>query len=61
MHEDDDSRRSSHATRKPEARDDDPSTISDLPQYVFLVGFGVCAVVLQVMFRKFVGRSPSLR
>ncbi|KAI9001488.1 hypothetical protein BD414DRAFT_404874 [Trametes punicea] len=37
--------------------DDQPSTVSDLPSYVFLVGLGVCAVVLQVVLRKVVGRG----
>lgn len=37
-----------------------PSALSDLPQYVFLVGFGVCAVVLQVVIRKFAGRGSGL-
>ena len=43
----------------PEQRSHGEPTLSDLPQYVFLVGFGVCAVVLQVVLRKFVGRSPG--
>ncbi|OSC96956.1 hypothetical protein PYCCODRAFT_1448255 [Trametes coccinea BRFM310] len=37
--------------------DDQPSNVSDLPSYVFLVGLGVCAVVLQVVLRKVVGRG----
>ncbi|KAI0667947.1 hypothetical protein C8Q78DRAFT_1195769 [Trametes maxima] len=44
--------------RKDENEDDDqPSTVSDLPSYVILVGLGVCAVVLQVVLRKVVGRG----
>ncbi|KAI0648668.1 hypothetical protein C8Q79DRAFT_946344 [Trametes meyenii] len=44
--------------RKDENEDDDqPSTMSDLPSYVILVGLGVCAVVLQVVLRKVVGRG----
>ncbi|THH01716.1 hypothetical protein EW026_g1048 [Hermanssonia centrifuga] len=39
---------------------DEPSTLSDLPSYVFLVGIGVCAVVLQVMLKKMAGRSAGL-
>ncbi|KAI0363852.1 hypothetical protein BV20DRAFT_1006682 [Pilatotrama ljubarskyi] len=58
---------SSSAAQKPRAvtrrgkdkddEDDQPSSVSDLPSYVFLVGLGVCAVVLQVVLRKVVGRG----
>ena len=34
-----------------------PATVSDLPSYVFLVGLGVCAVVVQVVLRKVVARG----
>jgi len=34
-----------------------PTTVSDLPSYVFLVGLGVCAVVLQVVLKRVGGRS----
>lgn len=44
------------------AKDDDgPTTMSELPSYVFLVGLGVCAVVLQVMLRKVGGRNFGWR
>lgn len=44
------------------ARDDEsPSSMSELPSYVFLVGLGVCAVVLQVMLRRVSGRSLGWR
>ncbi|KAI0353692.1 hypothetical protein OH77DRAFT_1482995 [Trametes cingulata] len=42
---------------KDDEEDDQPSSVSDLPSYVFLVGLGVCAVVLQVVLRKVVGRG----
>ena len=29
-----------------------PTTVSELPSYVLLVGFGICAVVLQVVLKK---------
>ncbi|KAJ3520397.1 hypothetical protein NM688_g9169 [Phlebia brevispora] len=38
----------------------EPSALSDLPQYVFLVGFGLCAVVLRVAMRRFTGRGSGL-
>ncbi|KAH9911374.1 uncharacterized protein B0H18DRAFT_371157 [Fomitopsis serialis] len=34
-----------------------PSTLSELPSYVLLVGFGVCAVVLRVVLRRVAGRN----
>ena len=34
-----------------------PETVSDLPSYVFLVGLGVCTVVLQVVLKRVAGRS----
>ena len=34
-----------------------PTSVSDLPSYVFLVGLGVCAVVLQVVLKRVGGRS----
>ena len=34
-----------------------PTTVSDLPSYVFLVGLGVCAVVLQVVLKRVGSRS----
>ncbi|KAL1949910.1 hypothetical protein VTO73DRAFT_8791 [Trametes versicolor] len=43
--------------RKGEDKEDEPSSVSDLPSYVLLVGLGVCAVVLQAVFRKVVGRG----
>lgn len=43
--------------RKGEDKDDEPSSVSDLPSYVLLVGLGVCAVVLQAVFRKVVSRG----
>ncbi|KAI0636293.1 hypothetical protein C8Q77DRAFT_1155982 [Trametes polyzona] len=47
----------SRRKRKNDDSDDEPSSVSDLPSYVLLVGLGVCAVVLQVVFRKVVGRG----
>jgi len=34
-----------------------PSTLAELPSYVLLVGFGVCAVVLRVVLRRVAGRN----
>lgn len=34
-----------------------PEGVSDLPSYVFLVGLGVCTVVLQVVLKRVAGRS----
>lgn len=34
-----------------------PTSMSDLPSYVLLVGLGICAVVLQVVFKRVGGRS----
>ena len=34
-----------------------PTSVSDLPSYVFLVGLGVCAVVLQVVLKRVASRS----
>ena len=34
-----------------------PTTLSDLPSYVLLVGLGVCAVVLQVVLKRVAWRS----
>ena len=34
-----------------------PTGVSDLPSYVFLVGLGVCAIVLQVVLKRVGGRS----
>lgn len=43
------------------ARNDvDPSSIADLPQYMFLVGLGVCAVVLRVVLKKAAGRTAGV-
>ena len=39
-----------------DAQEPEPSTVSDLPSYVLLVGLGVCAVVVQVVLRRVVGR-----
>ncbi|CDO75105.1 hypothetical protein BN946_scf185010.g30 [Trametes cinnabarina] len=46
-------------SRRDKDREDDDQTpsVSDLPSYVLLVGLGVCAVVLQVVLRKVVGRG----
>ena len=38
-----------------------PANVSDLPSYVFLVGLGVCAVVIQVVLRKVVGKGSGFR
>ena len=35
-----------------DAQEPEPSTVSDLPSYVLLVGLGVCAVVVQVVLRR---------
>lgn len=37
----------------------DPSTVSELPHYVLLVGLGVCAVVLRVIVRRAAGRGAG--
>ena len=37
--------------------DGEPANLSDLPSYVLLVGFGVCAVVLRVVLRRVAGRN----
>ncbi|KAH9838738.1 uncharacterized protein C8Q71DRAFT_544656 [Rhodofomes roseus] len=37
--------------------DGEPSRLSELPSYVLLVGFGVCAVVLRVVLRRVAGRN----
>lgn len=37
--------------------DGEPSSLSELPSYVLLVGFGVCAVVLRVVLRRVAGRN----
>ena len=34
-----------------------PAHVSDLPSYVLLVGLGVCAVVVQVVFRRMAGKG----
>jgi len=34
-----------------------PTSVSDLPSYVFLVGLGICAVVLQVVLKRVGSRS----
>ncbi|CAL1715882.1 unnamed protein product [Somion occarium] len=39
--------------------EEEPSSLLELPSYVLLVGLGVCAVVLRIMFRK-VGPKTSL-
>lgn len=36
-----------------------PATVSELPSYVLLVGVGVCAVVLQVVLRRLMGRGAT--
>lgn len=38
----------------------DPQSIPALSQYVILVGIGVCAVVLRVVLKKFIGRKLKL-
>ncbi|KAI0248493.1 hypothetical protein BJV78DRAFT_1235508 [Lactifluus subvellereus] len=45
----------SRVTRR--AVDLGPTRVSDLPSYMLLVGLGVCAVVLQVVLKRVVGRS----
>lgn len=45
-----------HAQARGEPDPDEPATMSELPQYVFLVGLGVCAVVIRIMLRKAAGR-----
>ena len=40
-----------------DAQEPEPSTVSDLPSYVLLVGLGVCAVVAQVVLRKVIGKG----
>ncbi len=40
---------------------DKPANVGDLPSYVLLVGLGVCAIVIQVVFRRVVGRGGGLR
>lgn len=37
----------------------EPSLVSELPQYVLLVGLGVCAVVFRVLMKKTVGRGSG--
>ena len=34
-----------------------PDSVSEIPSYVFLVGLGVCTVVLQVVLKRVAGRS----
>jgi hypothetical protein len=34
-----------------------PESVSELPSYVFLVGLGVCTVVLQLVLKRVAGRS----
>jgi hypothetical protein len=43
--------------RKTPFDDLDPQSISALSQYVLFAGFGVCAVVLRVVLKKFMGRG----
>ncbi|KAH9918923.1 uncharacterized protein BXZ73DRAFT_52673 [Epithele typhae] len=50
-------RQTASGTDEYEYADEGPASVSDLPSYVFLVGLGVCAVVAQVMLRKFVGKG----
>ncbi|KAI0323962.1 hypothetical protein GY45DRAFT_1375929 [Cubamyces sp. BRFM 1775] len=50
-------RESGAVSRRKDEEEEQPSTVSDLPSYVLLVGLGVCAVVLQVVLRKVVGRG----
>jgi hypothetical protein len=38
-----------------------PGGLGELPQYVILVGLGVCAVALQVVFKQMTGRPGRLR
>ncbi|TFK93781.1 hypothetical protein K466DRAFT_580575 [Polyporus arcularius HHB13444] len=40
---------------------DKPANVGDLPSYVLLVGLGVCAIVIQVVFRRVVGKGGGLR
>lgn len=40
-----------------EKDDREPSSVSDLPSYVFLVGIGVCAIVLRVVLRRITGKA----
>ncbi|KAI0763316.1 hypothetical protein BD413DRAFT_211684 [Trametes elegans] len=50
-------RRKAGAGSGEDGEGEQPATVGDLPSYVFLVGLGVCAVVLQVVLRKVVGRG----
>ncbi|KAI0833856.1 hypothetical protein BC628DRAFT_1427720 [Trametes gibbosa] len=50
---------SDSASRRKRDEGEDPTTMTDLPSYVLLVGLGVCAVVLRVVFRKVVGRGAA--
>ncbi|KAI0711850.1 hypothetical protein C8T65DRAFT_182928 [Cerioporus squamosus] len=47
--------------RKDEKEVDRPASVGDLPSYVLLVGLGVCAVVIQVVLRRVVGKGGGLR
>lgn len=38
-----------------------PATVGDLPSYVLLVGLGVCAVVIQVVLKRVVGKGGGFR
>ncbi|KAI0791210.1 hypothetical protein C8Q75DRAFT_757150 [Abortiporus biennis] len=46
----------SRPTEQP-GRSTDPQSVSELPSYVLLVGIGVCAIVLRVVFKKVGGRN----
>ncbi|KAI0290259.1 hypothetical protein B0F90DRAFT_1672049 [Multifurca ochricompacta] len=55
--EEEDTKRERHLVPLPREVDLGPTTVSDLPSYVLFVGFGVCAVVLQVVLKRVVGRN----
>ncbi|KAI0077808.1 hypothetical protein K474DRAFT_1038884 [Panus rudis PR-1116 ss-1] len=50
-------RNNRHSSEEADEDENEPTTVADLSSYVFLVGVGVCAVVLRVMFRKVGGRT----
>ncbi len=47
--------------RKDEKEASPPASVGDLPSYVLLVGLGMCAIVIQVVFRRVVGKGGGLR
>ncbi|KAH9974701.1 hypothetical protein BGW80DRAFT_1302194 [Lactifluus volemus] len=57
QHESADSDTKNHVAAHCHAVDLGPTTVSDLPSYVLLVGLGVCTVVLQVVLKHVTGRS----